>query len=199
MKYNLEAAIINTKHFFMSTKELDNIIYTTVINAGYSSTLADLLVAQAHQESTQDGIPYNNKAYRLGNNAFGYKYVKGAKYQSPEEGNVSSEGNTYAKYPSLENSVLEVLSWLQRRQKEGKFVIANLQTEQDYAEALKSGDYYGVPSAEYAKGLSYYSKLFQGTLINFYKKNPNTTYLLIGGVLVVGASLYALRAIKKSK
>ena len=183
----------------MSYQDYDNTIYTTVINAGYSDTLANLLVDQAHEESTQGGQPYNNKAFLNGNNAFGYKYVKGAKYQTADAGDTSSEGNPYAKYPSLENSVLEVLAWLERRQKEGKFVIANLQTPTDYANALKAGDYYGETSAEYATGLSYYAKLFQGTVQNFYVNNPYTTDLLAGGVLLLVGGIITLRMIKKSK
>jgi len=172
----------------MSYQDYDNIIYTTVINAGYSDTLANLIVAQAHEESTQGSQPYSNKAFLNGNNAFGYKYVKGAKYQTSDEGNISSEGNPYAKYPSLENSVLEVLAWLERRQKEGKFNIANIKTTEDYANALKAGDYYGETSAEYAKGLSYYTKLFKGTIQNFVANNPHATDLLAAGVLLtVGA------------
>ena len=172
----------------MSAQDYDNAIYTTVINSGYSDTLANLIVAQAHEESTQGGIPYNNNAFLNGNNAFGYKYVKGAKYQLADEGNVSSEGNAYAKYPSIQNSVLEVLSWLERRQSEGKFVIANIQTPEDYANALKAGDYYGETSAEYASGLSLYVKMFKGTVINFAKENPYTSIAMAIGISV---GLYA--------
>jgi len=174
-----------------TAQDYNNIIYTTAVNQGYPDTLANILVAQAQYETGG----YKNNAFLKGLNAFGYKYVKGAKYQLADAGNTSTEGNAYAKYPSLENSTLEVLAWLERRAKEGYFTIDSLTTPEAYAAALKSADYYGQSSAEYATGLSYYTKLFQGTIINLAKNNP--IGLIAGVVLILGASYIAYKKIKK--
>lgn len=171
-------------------QEYNQRIYNTVINAGYSDTLARLLVAQAQYETGN----YKNNAFLKHNNAFGYKYVAGAKYQLPTAGNVSSEGNRYAAYSSLENSVLEVLAWLERRQKEGKLKIAELKDTTSYANALKMSDYYGISSNKYASGLDVYLN----KLSIFYQANKKTVnYAIIGGVLVV-LSLYVYYLKKKN-
>jgi hypothetical protein len=177
----------------MANQDYDNRIYTEVINNGYSTDLANLLVSQANYETGG----YSNNAFILGNNAYGYKYVKGSKFQLSDEGNISSEGNAYAKYATIEDSVDEVLAWLERRQKEGKFVIADLHTADDYAAALKSGDYYGQTSTEYATGLDYYLKVTQGSILNFVHENTNL--LLTGGIglVLISASAYLFYKFKK--
>lgn len=166
-------------------QDYNQIIYNTVIDAGYSDTLARLLVAQAQYETGN----YKNNAFLNHNNAFGYKYVAGGKYQLPTQGNVSSEGDTYASYSSLENSILEVLAWLERRQREGKFNIADLTDSTTYAEALKSANFYGISSSKYASGLDVYLN----KLSVFYQANKKAVnYAIIGGILIV-ISLYFLK------
>lgn len=148
----------------------ENIIYSTVTGAGYTPTLANIIISQAKFETGN----FTNTAFTQFKNAFGYKYVPGAKYQSGK-GNESSEGDYYAAYNSLEDSTKEILAWLQRRQNEGKLTISLLTTPEAYAAAIKSCGYFGGTLSVYVNGLKHYLSAFIDTV----KKKPFQTALLI--------------------
>lgn len=138
----------------LEKKKFDQRIYNQVINMGYSDLLGKLIVSQARYETGE----YTNNAFKY-NNAFGYKFVdpNGSKLQTGRA-NKSSEygvdGSAYGAYKNIEDSTKEVILWMQRREKEGKFKIANIKNETDFANALKSGGYYGITAASYAKGIA---------------------------------------------
>jgi hypothetical protein len=131
---------------------LERTIIATALNKGFNNTLAELLVAQAKLESAN----FTNNAFLKSNNAFGYKFYANSPYQTGKQIVRSSESDYYADYKSLADSTAEVLAWLQRREREGKFKIKDLTTALKYATALKIGNYYGANVEQYTKGLEMY-------------------------------------------
>jgi mannosyl-glycoprotein endo-beta-N-acetylglucosaminidase len=124
----------------------DNLIYSTSINYGLPPGVAQIIVAQARLETAD----YTSKNFVMSNNLFGYKYAGQA---IATQGIESSEGNYYAKYKSLEDSVEELWAWLNRREKEGKLKIRLLTTAELYANALKFCSFFGEPLSLYIQGL----------------------------------------------
>ena len=122
-------------------------IYDTAIAFGMPVNTALLIVAQAKHETGD----FTSKTFLQNHNCFGYKYVKGAKYQDGA-GRTSTEGDPYAKYKSVVESTQEICAWLQRHIKN----YATLKTPEQYANALKAVGYYGAPVAEYVHGMSGY-------------------------------------------
>lgn len=122
---------------------------------GMPKRLSQLIAAQAMHETAN----FTSNVFKQNNNGFGYKYVKGAKYQVGA-GRISTEKDPYANYLTLEDSVYEICDWIKRRQAEGKFP-ANLFTIKDgetYATLLKNCGYYGGPLSGYIAGLNKYVK-----------------------------------------
>lgn len=148
----------------MSTA-IANKIYNTAlggspVNPGLPETLSKLLVAQSQHETGN----WKHRFFTVGNNGFGYAYVKGAKYQLPKGGDNADNGIPIAEYPSVENSVYEVIDWIYRRRKEGKFPkdLSTIRTPEQYAELLKNAGYYGDTLTNYLRGLK---SFFQRSLI----------------------------------
>lgn len=136
--------------------DYSNRIYNTAIKGtptnpqGLPPFLALLLVSQAKHETGD----FSSNAFVQDNNAFGYSYVPGAQWQAGA-GIIADNGQPVAKYASLENSVGELIDWIYRRVKEGKFP-ANLNTitsPQQYAQLLKDAGYYGDTVQNYTAGL----------------------------------------------
>lgn len=126
------------------------IIRDTALADGMPGKLADLIAAQAAHETGW----FSSNAFNQNNNLFGYKFVPGAKWQSGA-GRTSTEGDPYAKYDSIENSIHELTAWIGRRQKNGIFPddLSQIDTPEKYAHLLKKAGYYGAPEAEYIAGL----------------------------------------------
>lgn len=171
-------------------QQYDQIIYDTARSQNLNDTLAKLLVSQARYETGD----YQNNAFLNYTNAFGYKFVPNGKYQLPQPGNVSSEGDKYAAYASLKDSTLEVIAWLRRREKEGKFAIAAITTPEQYAAALKSGDYYGQSDTDYAKGLVQKLTKVSVNAVNYIKKNKGKVLI---GTIGIATTVYLAVAFKK--
>lgn len=136
--------------------EYSKIIYDTAV-AGTKNTkglpppLALLLVAQAKHETGN----FTSRAFLEGRNAFGYSFVRGGVYQLPEPGRIADNGQPLAKYASLQDSTREVVDWIGRRQREGKFPIdlSIITTAEQYARYLKAANYYGDSLDNYTRGL----------------------------------------------
>lgn len=128
---------------------LDERIYNQAITDGIPPALAVLLVAQARHETGN----YTSNVFKSCSNAYGYKYVG----QATAEGacTMSPEGNNYARYRSVEQSVTEVTLWIKRRQREGKFPanLGEITTPEQYAQLLKNCGYYGSTWQVYANGM----------------------------------------------
>ena len=163
-----------------------NQVYNTVVQKGYSDTLAKLIVAQAQHESADFTSPVFVKT----NNPFGMTYAGqqlacvSAEHQPQKE-----SGLAYAKYPDVSVATLDLLAWLNRRQANGSFNIACLQTPDEYAQALKSAGYYTAPESTYSGRLSYYYNQAKNFIVTNAVDNPVATYSIAGAVLIAGVSL----------
>lgn len=119
----------------------DELIYTGAIKGGATPTLSQFIVSQARHESAD----YTNNQTRTNNNPFGFKYSKNSPYA--KEGNISPEGDKYAKYDSVEDATKDyVVRWYGKPSK--KINGTRLQefnkykTVEEYARALKDYGYY---------------------------------------------------------
>lgn len=130
-------------------KKYEITIFHTALNAGIPEDLAHLILAQAKHETAN----FTSKVFKENKNAFGYKYVKGAKWQQ-QPGRRSPEGNQYAQYTNLENSTREITAWIYRRLKEKKFPdLETIKTPYQYATLLKNTGYYTDTIITYTIGL----------------------------------------------
>lgn len=112
------------------------------------------IVDQARLETDN----YTSNVFKTDNNLFGYKYVTGATYQDGP-GLLSPEGDNYAHYDSVENSIHEISGWWQRRVGEDNFNLASLTDLTAFANALKQFGYYGSSAEAYALRLAAVDKL----------------------------------------
>lgn len=135
----------------MTAQDYFSRIKQIAIADGMPVRLSELIAAQAAHETAN----FTSKVFVQNNNAFGYKYVKGAIWQDGA-GRTSTEGDPYAKYASLANSVHELTAWIGRRVKEGKFPpdLNTITTPLGYASLLKSCGYYGDTAQNYTAGLA---------------------------------------------
>lgn len=150
-------------------------IYNVAIGAGFPDTLARILIAQAQHESAN----FTSNLFLRYNNAFGYSFVPGARWQLPTPGTKADNGQPIAAYASLENSAHEIVDWIKRRQVQGLFP-ADLNSITDpykYAELLKKAGYYGDTLSNYAAGLK-----------SFFKNNAGS--ISIVALLAIGAAAY---------
>lgn len=116
---------------------------------GMPDALALLIAAQAAHETGN----FTSRVFIEDLNCFGYKRFPGARYQE-SNGRVSPEGNSYAKYDSIANSVHEITAWIRRRITEGRFPrLSEVTTAAEYAQALKDCGYYGDTEQHYQHGL----------------------------------------------
>lgn len=145
-------------------------IFTQALKDQMPHQLALLIVAQAKHETNN----FASNVFKTCNNAFGYKYV-GQKL-STGRCTGSPEGNSYAKYASIEDSTREVTGWIKRRQKEGKFPanLHTIQTARQYADLLKKAGYYGDTVTNYTAGL-----------VHWFKANITAITSASGGLLVI--------------
>ena len=137
----------------MTNQETGSLIYSTAFSDGMPENLCALIEAQSKHE-TDD---YSSNAFVKDNNCFGYKYVSGAHWQL-STGITSSEGDPYARYASIQNSVHEICDWIKRRQKEHKFPfdLTTVSTPETYAILLKNCGYYGDTTANYIAGITHF-------------------------------------------
>jgi uncharacterized FlgJ-related protein len=139
----------------MTNEEIGSLIYATAFADGMPAYLCSLIESQARHE-TDD---FSSHAFLLNNNCFGYKYVKGGKWQQGA-GIISTEDDPYAKYDSVENSVHELCSWIKRRQKDKRFPadLTKVDSTFEYASLLKECGYYGDSLSHYVQGLNHFMK-----------------------------------------
>lgn len=148
----------------MSEGQIDNIIFTqarrgTPYNPGVPDALASLMVAQAKHETAG----YTSNFFLNDNNAFGYSYYAGSPYQLGA-GGIADNGQPIARYSSVQNSTMEIVDWLYRRYREGRFPdLKSITTPEQYAAALDAVDYFGEQSGNrdytvYLAGLKRYFK-----------------------------------------
>lgn len=173
----------------------DQEIYEGAIEGGATQSLARLLVAQARHETGN----YGNYQTKNNNNVFGFKYSPNSQYS--RQGNISPEGDPYAKYDTLQDAILDYVGrWMSKSSKEGGTRLNEFNKIQEgdtttYATKLKGYGYYGAPVNEYIKGLN--SALTRMKVVEFYFNNEKTiNYSLVGGLLI-GISAYIYYLMKK--
>lgn len=116
---------------------------------GFPPRLAQLVAAQCAHETAN----FTSNVFKSCNNLGGYKFVPGARWQ---EGAclTSPEGNAYAAYVSVEDSIHEQIDWIKRRRKENRFPhYADVRTPEVYARFLKECGYFGDTVENYSRGL----------------------------------------------
>jgi uncharacterized FlgJ-related protein len=139
----------------------DERIFSQATSEGIPTILATIIVAMARHETGN----YTSAAFKQCNNCFGYKYV-GQATAAGECVVVSSEGDPFAGYNSIEGSVHELVLWIKRRQAEGKFPqdLSTINTPDKFASLLKASNYYGDTVTNYTNRLIYWLQQIGGTL-----------------------------------
>jgi len=173
----------------------DQEIYEGAIEGGATPALAKLMVAQARHETGN----YGNYQTKTNNNVFGFKYSSNSQYS--KQGNISPEGDPYAKYDTLQDAILDYIGrWMNKSSKEGGTRLQEFNKIQQgdtttYATKLKGYGYFGAPTSEYIKGMN--AALTRMKVVEFYFKNETTiNYAVIGGVLI-GMTAYIYYLMKK--
>lgn len=183
MSYKHKSLVFRKK----SIRPMNNyqsIIYNTAVDKGLTSSLANLLIAQAQLESGN----FSSHIFLTCNNAFGYKYIGQALANGPC--GQSPSGNSYAHYNSLEDSTKEVADWILRRWDQFK----SINNPFDYAKALKKNGYYGESLSNYASGLSLFFTNSINNIKKFSLKNPWTSIgIFIGISGSIGFIIYAAK------
>lgn len=156
----------------------DELIISTAIADGIPDTLAILMAAQARHETGN----YTHRFFTTGKNAFGYSYVKGAKWQLPTPGPTADNGAAIAQYATVQNSVHELTDWIKRRQREGRFPgdLSTITNETQYATLLKKAGYFGAPLQIYIDGIARALRLMGQVVIS-----PAGGSLILLAILVV--------------
>lgn len=130
-----------------------SVIYSTALqklkalNFPNADSLAKLIVAQSQHETAN----YTSHVFKANNNAFGYKRYAGSAYQLGS-GLASPEGDSYARYASVEDSTKEIAAWLGRR----KTAFVGVSSVEQYVSAMKKAGYFGDTESNYLAGVKKY-------------------------------------------
>lgn len=195
--------------------DIDQSIYNTAIEEGFSPTSAKLIVAQARYESGH----YTSDVFKANNNMFGMKFVgqplaKRGTLAPPNErsascksGGACVDSDHYAKYSSIEDSAKDTIQRLYKKTRKGIGFdqLKNVKDATDFATKLKTRDYFGFhninteagkqEAKEYARVLD--SILFRIKVINFYKRNEKKINYTTLAILVLGLTGVAYWYYKK--
>jgi len=130
-------------------------IFAQAKKRGLSDRMAQMLVAWSKFETgnfTSHFVPDNR-------NYYGYTYDKNSKYQTGFNGSNPQAGN-FAVYASLENSVNEVVDWMNRRvkrQDRGAWPPVNSITDPiEFATLLMGSNYSNDSPLTYGNGIKKY-------------------------------------------
>jgi len=151
------------------------------------SLLADCALAQASFESAD----FSSSVYAADNNAIGYKYYAGSKWQSGA-GLQSPEGDNYASYASIVDCANELADWIHRRAVD----FQDVNSVEGYADTMVQDGYAGATPQAYESGLlSYYSPspaqglsntppLLPSKLAGFVNGNSPFSWIMIGLLVI---------------
>jgi hypothetical protein len=163
-------------------------IYAKCRADGMPELLSMFIVSQLAYETAVDGLAFNSNVFYSCNNLQGYKWAGQSSALGPCL--LSPEGDYYAKYASIEDSVHELTQWIRRRQKAGVFPadLDTITSPSQYAQLLKNGQYYGDTVAHYSAGLSSWFDVFKG-----YPLASNRTALVGVFLVLVAIGMYKYR------
>lgn len=166
---------------------IDQIIYNTAIEQGFNPAAAKLIAAQARFESAD----YTSNVFKKNNNTSGIKFIG---QPNAVQGTLSPEGDYYAKFNTIEDSINDKIVRLYNIKMRGVTPqqLKNATDSTEFANLLKQRGYYGSSAAEYAAGLR--SKLLKINVLEFVQRNK--TALAIG-FLLLGSGLWYYLKIKK--
>lgn len=165
---------------------IENTIYNAALQDGIPDQLARLIVAQSKLETAN----YQHRFFTVGNNAFGYSYVPGAKWQLDKGGPLADNGIPIAQYRNVTDSTHELTDWIKRRQQEGKFPpdLAEVTSPDEYALLLKGAGYYTAPYSSYLGSLQYW-----------FNNLPDLSKAIGGLMLVIAGGLVWFLARSKKR
>ena len=183
----------------------DQEIYNGAIKGGATPPLAKLLVAQARHESGN----YNSNQTKTNNNVFGFKHSANSIYS--QRGNISPEGDPYAHYDTLQDSIKDyIIRWMGKSSKQGGTRLQEFNTIKEgdtetYARKLKGYGYYTNIKGEtdesaikrYIGGLN--SALTRIQVVGFYFNNEKKINYGLVGIVIIGLTFLSYRYYKKSK
>lgn len=186
----------------MTNAEIDQAIYDTAIEQGFNPTAAKLVAAQARFESDD----YTSNVFKANNNTSGIKYI-GASQKNARRGSISPEGDYYAHFDTVQDSINDKIVRLYNI-KMGGVTPQQLKSATDateFATLLKKRSYYGntpygtaqaqADINNYASGMR--AKLLRINLLEFYTKNKTAVNLAVIGGVVIALTVYAYYLKKK--
>jgi hypothetical protein len=195
--------------------DIDQSIYNTAIEEGFSPTSAKLIVAQARLESSH----YGSSVFKANNNMYGMKFIgqqlatrgtlapPNERSASCRSGGACVNGDYYAKYSSVEDSAKDTIQRLFKitRKGIGFEQLKDVKDATEYATKLKTRDYFGFHSIdteagkqearEYARILD--SILLRIKVLNFYKENKKKIDYTTLAIVVLGLTGVAYWYYKK--
>ena len=193
--------------------DIDQSIYNTAIEEGFSPTSAKLIVAQARLESSH----YSSDVFKANNNMYGMKYVaqplatKGTlaplneRSASCKSGGACLNGDYYAKYSTIQDSAKDTIQRLYKKTRKGIGFeqLKNVADATEFANKLKTRDYFGFHSIETEAGKKEardYARILDSILlrikvVNFYKRykkqiNYTTLAIVVLGLTGLGYWYY---------
>jgi uncharacterized FlgJ-related protein len=166
---------------------IDQQIYNTAIEQGFNPIAAKLIVAQARFESAD----YTSNVFKKNNNTSGVKFIG---QKNAVQGTLSPEGNYYAKYNTIQDSLNDKIVRLYNIRMRGVTPeqLKNAKDAAEFARLLKQRGYYGSSEAEYAAGLK--SKLLRINVVEFVQKNK---FSLIIGLILLSYGIWYYKKLKK--
>jgi hypothetical protein len=195
--------------------DIDQSIYNTAIEEGFSPTSAKLIVAQARLESSH----YSSSVFKANNNMYGMKFIgqplatRGTlaplneRSASCRSGGTCVDSDHYAKYSSVEDSAKDTIQRLYKKTRKGIGFdqLKDVKSATEFATKLKTRDYFGFHSIdteagkqearEYARILD--SILLRIKVLNFYKENKKKIDYTTLAIVVLGLTGFAYWYYKK--
>jgi len=195
--------------------DIDQSIYNTAIEEGFSPTSAKLIVAQARLESSH----YSSTVFKANNNMYGMKFIgqplatRGSlappneRSASCRSGGACVDSDHYAKYSSIEDSAKDTIQRLYKKTRKGIGFdqLKNVKDATEFATKLKTRDYFGFHSidtdagkfeaSEYARILD--SILLRIKIVNFYRQNEKKINYTTFAIVLLGFTAVAYWYYKK--
>lgn len=181
--------------------EIDQEIYNAAIDSGANNYLAKLVVGQSRLETGD----YKSHQVQVNNNLFGFKYSPNSQYS--KVGNISPEGDPYAKYDNIGDSAKDYFArWWQKNSNDNNGTrlndfnsALNGYDTDTFAKMLKGYGYYTNQSGEstqdsinnYSNGVA--SKLRKINVVEFVNNNSAAIILI---TLSLAAYIYWLKTKK---